>query len=81
MNEDELNGKVVNIGSGNEYKIIDIAKKIVGIIGKGEIKHGKKRKGEVGSFVADTSLLEKYGFSPKVSIDDGLEKYYESIAR
>lgn len=79
MNTDELNGKVVNVGSGIEYKIIDIANKIINIVGKGEVLHREKRTGEVDSFIADTTLLSNYGFSPKINIDDGLKKYYNSI--
>jgi len=81
MNATDLNGKVVNVGSGKEYKIIDIASKIIKMVGKGEIQHRAERSGEVDSFIADTSFMQGYGFSPKVSIDEGLERYYESIAR
>ena len=72
---DDFIGKVVHVGSGKPQRIMDIAKKIVDMVGSGDIVHKDARPGEVRTFTADNSLIEKYGFKPEVEFDAGLKKY------
>lgn len=77
-------GEVINIGSGKEYKIIDVVKKIVKMM-KNPIKVdvGAKpyRPGEVMHFYSSNiKAKEILGWHPKVDLDEGLRrtiKWYE----
>jgi nucleoside-diphosphate-sugar epimerase len=71
-------GEVINIGNGIEYKIKDIAEKIVKMIGNpirlliGAIS---KRPGETSHFFCSNEKAKRLlGWSPKVGLDEGLEK-------
>lgn len=77
---DKTNGETINIGSGVEISIKDIAAKIKGIMGSGaEIISDEKRLRPAGSEVfrlcCDNSKIRKLtGFEPQFSIDAGLKK-------
>ena len=76
------NGKAVNLSSGKFISFIDLSKKILTILGKKNIKViGNSTKPE-GVFARGGSRLlqKKYGFVPKVSIDQGIKwaiKYFQ----
>lgn len=73
-------GEVVNIGSGTETSIGDLAEKIIKLVGKDvKLVSDKDRirpgKSEVGRLLCDNSKAKKLiGWSPKMSLDDGLKK-------
>ena len=71
----EADGKVLNIGSGNQYSIEFIANKLAKVMGKditAEIT-GKYRVGDVRHCFADTSKTKQIlGFEPQVEFEDGL---------
>ena len=75
-----LFGKVLNVGSNNEYTIKDIAKKILTKLNsKASIKKEKKRvrstNSEVVRLVCDNTKILKYtNWTPKNKIDEGLDK-------
>ena len=76
---DEAIGKVVNIGSGKEISIGDLAIKIGDIIGN-EIKISsddmrlRPTKSEVRRLLADISLAKSLlGWKPKISLTEGLK--------
>ena len=75
-----LFGKVLNVGSNNEYTIKDIAKKILTKLNsKASIKKEKRRvrstNSEVVRLVCDNSKILKYtNWTPKNKIDEGLNK-------
>jgi nucleoside-diphosphate-sugar epimerase len=79
----EAIGKVVNIGTGRDLSIGELAKKIVGLIGKGgkvEIEDCRFRpeKSEVMQLLADTRLAQKlFGWTPRYSLEDGLKETIE----
>jgi dTDP-glucose 4,6-dehydratase len=77
----ELRGKVVNMGSGVETEIGWLAREIVSIVGKGIVRYGQKRPGEVDSFICDNSLLTQYGFEQKITVPAGLRLYYDWLVR
>lgn len=72
-------GQAVNFGSGKDYMIIDIAKKIIEFSGsKSKIVHVEPRTSEVGKLLCDYSKAKKlFGWEPSISIDDGLKKNIE----
>lgn len=72
----ELSGQVVNVGSGIETPILWLAEQIVKLVGNGRIEHGAERPGEVRSFTADPRKIQKYGWRQKVSVEEGLERYW-----
>ena len=74
---EELEGEAVNFGSGMQTTVAWLAEEIVKIVGRGKIQYGEERPGEVDSFVADNTKIERYGFKPKVSMPDGLQLYWD----
>lgn len=71
-------GKVINLGCGEDYKIIDVARKVLSIIGAGiRLKTGRLpyREGEVKRFYCDNSLAKKIlRWKPRVKLEEGLRR-------
>lgn len=73
-------GRVVNLGSGQEISIGDLAKKIIALCGsKSKIVSDEDRVrpegSEVQRLLADISLAkELLGWTPRVSLEEGLER-------
>lgn len=68
-------GAVVNVGSGQSYTILDIARRLGEATGRRIAPEvtGKFRVGDIRHCVADIGLAERLlGYRPQVSIDDGL---------
>ena len=78
VDEPSLNGKAINIGSGKETSVNRIAETVNQLTGRPAdlIEHAEGRSGEVNSFIADTSLIERFGFKPEISFDAGMLNYY-----
>ena len=76
-------GKAVNFGSGKDYTVLDIAKKIIEISGsKSKIVHVDSRTSEVGKLLCDYSYAkELFGWEPKFSIDEGLKRNIEHVKK
>lgn len=83
-------GEVINIGNSIEYVVKDVAEKIVHMIGnpiKLLIGALPKRPGETSHFFCSNEKAKKLlGWSPKISLNEGLEKtinwyknYFETI--
>lgn len=73
----DVSGEVINIGCGVEYKISELAVKIVEMTGSEiSLKAGSipKRPGEAKNFFCDNSKAKRLlGWSPRVALDAGLE--------
>ncbi len=76
MDTPGLEGKTINFASGKNTAVIDIAHYIAKKF-NGEVKHGPASPGEVKRFPADISYAESIGFSPKVGIWEGIDRYIE----
>ncbi len=78
MNTENFNGPV-NLGNPDEYTILDFAKKIVAMTGsKSKIVHKPLPSDDPTQRQPDITLAgEKLGWSPKVSVDDGLKRTIE----
>lgn len=73
-------GEVINIGSGFEITIGDLAKKIINLLDKkikivSEKKRIRPKNSEVGRLLSDNKKAKKLlNWAPKVSLERGLEK-------
>ena len=70
-------GETINIGSGADVTIADLAKTVASVTGRpnAEIVHDEPRPGDVYRLIADVSRARALlGFSPRVSMSDGLQR-------
>ncbi|TAL25738.1 MAG: dTDP-glucose 4,6-dehydratase [Nitrospirae bacterium] len=70
-------GEIYNIGGNSEIRNIELARKVLGIVGKGEeyIKFVKDRPGHDYRYALDNSKIgRELQWRPSVRIDEGLEK-------
>ena len=73
---------LVNIGSGEEISILNLAKKISKIIGfQGSIKFDKNFPDGTPRKVLDINNMINFGWKSKINIDDGIEKTYMNYLR
>ncbi len=72
----EAVGRALNIGSGQQYTIKELARRIAAVMGKEEIEPeltGKYRVGDVRHCFADIALARRLlGYEPRVSLEEGL---------
>jgi UDP-glucose 4-epimerase len=81
------NGEIINIGSGKETSILDLAntmiKTYVDSLRKNMPPYGFQpifdtpRPNDLKRLCADISLAKSYGYKPTVSLEEGLKKYVE----
>jgi GDP-L-fucose synthase len=70
---------ILNVGSGEEISISDLAKKISKIVGyDGEIYYDQKIPDGTLRKVVNSSRIKKLGWQSKVDLDKGLEIAYDS---
>lgn len=73
-------GQVINLGSGREISIGDLAQLIAGLMGvefrlHSETQRVRPEKSEVERLIADNRLARSLlGWEPRVSLEEGLEK-------
>jgi GDP-L-fucose synthase len=68
----------LNIGTGEEVTIRDLALRIKNIVGfEGEITFDSSKPDGTFRKVTDTTILKSLGFEPKTGLHKGLEKVYE----
>jgi UDP-glucose 4-epimerase len=77
--DDRTIGETVNIGSGSEVRIDDLAHRVGRVTGLPPIiEHDAPRPGDVLRLLADASRArELFNFSPRVSLDAGLRRLLE----
>ncbi len=77
---DEANNEVYNLG-GDVMSILDIAKKIIRIVGKGQLRICPYPEGidkiEVGDYIADIRKIRKLRWKAEVGFEEGLRKIIE----
>ena len=70
--------EIINVGSGSEISIEDLANKISFITGyKGKVVFDTSKPDGVLRKTLDSSLISSLNWSPKVDLDDGLKRTYE----
>ncbi|MCD8563188.1 MAG: GDP-L-fucose synthase [Alphaproteobacteria bacterium] len=68
----------VNVGSGDEVSIRDLAHKIAAVTGyRGALKFDTSKLNGTVRKVINSSRLHSAGWSPRVSLDEGLRETYE----
>jgi GDP-L-fucose synthase len=68
----------VNIGTGIEISIADLASMVAEIAGyKGEIRYDLSKPDGTPRKLMDVSLLEKLGFKYKISLESGIKSVYQ----
>ena len=71
---------LINIGSGNEMKIVDYAKLIVKILQADlQIKFDSSKPDGTPRKIVDIKIAKKYGWKPKVSFEKGLKLTYQNF--
>ena len=79
-------GEVVNIGTGMEISIGDLADRIISLIGKEveiifDAERLRPKSSEVARLIADNSKAKNLiGWEPKISLDEGLKRTIEWIS-
>lgn len=68
----------INIGTGEDLSIAELADKIKNIIGyKGKIKYDSTKPDGTPRKLMDVSRINKLGWKHKTSLEDGIKKSYE----
>ncbi|MAG18442.1 MAG: dTDP-glucose 4,6-dehydratase [Candidatus Diapherotrites archaeon] len=72
-------GNIYNVDGGNELSNIELTKRILNMMGKGEemIEHVEDRKGHDLRYSLDSSKLESFGWKPEKNFDEGLKETVE----
>lgn len=76
----EADGEVINVGSGNQYTIVEIAEELAKVMGKDISAQltAKYRVGDIRHCFADlTKAKALLGYEPQVRFDDGLSELAE----
>ncbi len=80
-NYKKIKKTVINIGSGNEISIDDLAKKIINIVGiKVKLSYDKTRPNGIRSKIIDSSFVKSLGWQPKVNLDEGIQLTYKDLS-
>ncbi|MDE1869309.1 MAG: NAD-dependent epimerase/dehydratase family protein [Candidatus Micrarchaeota archaeon] len=70
--------ETVNIGTGKPVTINEIAEKMIELSGANlSVEHAKALPSDVLESVADTKLMERLGFKPRVSLEIGLGEFFK----
>jgi GDP-L-fucose synthase len=78
-NYDEL-GEFINLGTGEELTIAELARKIGKVVGfTGTIQWDKSKPNGTPRKLMDSGRLFALGWRPKVSLDEGIAKAYEDF--
>ena len=78
---DQLDGKAVNVGSGRAVTIKQVAEMISDAlqIRLPPIMNREFRPGEMRHLISDTTVIRNAGYTPAVSLEEGIERYLEWI--
>ena len=73
---------LINIGVGKDYTINEYAKRLLKILNiKAKIKHDLTKPDGIRRKLLDISLAKKYGWKPKVELNDGLISVYRKFLK
>jgi GDP-L-fucose synthase len=74
--------EVINVGCGNDVTIRELAGIVSEVVGfKGELVFDSSKPDGAPRKLLDTSRLEKLGWTPRVSLRDGIEQTYQWYLR
>jgi dTDP-L-rhamnose 4-epimerase len=67
---------VLNVGSGRQYTVLEIARRMAEVLGRGDVEPevtGKYRVGDIRHCFADVSLARRtLGYAPQMPLEQGL---------
>ena len=70
-------GEFINIGTGEDMRIIDLAKLIKEVVGfEGEINNDTSKPDGTPKKLLDISRIKSLGWEPKISLSEGIRKTY-----
>ena len=80
--DDRANGQIMNVGTGNSVAIGDLAALLAERLGKAIQPHipGEFRPGEMRALISDISRISELGFTPRVTLEAGIDRYIGWIA-
>ncbi|MDO5376284.1 MAG: NAD-dependent epimerase/dehydratase family protein [Staphylococcus rostri] len=79
IENDRTNGEVLNVGTGKQTSLKDIFHAFEASYNKtNDYQFDEARKGDVKHSVADITPLTEMGYTPKYTINSGLEEYLNS---
>lgn len=72
--------QIINVGSGTDISIKELAEKVANIVGyQGEIKWDTGKPDGTPKKLLNISKLQKLGWKPKISLEDGIKSTYASF--
>lgn len=72
----------LNVGSGTDYSVNEYYALIASVLGfKGKFVHDLSMPEGIKRKLMDVSLINDYGWKPKVSLEDGIKKTYKYYLR
>ena len=80
--DDRANGQIMNVGTGNSVAIGDLAALLAERLGRAiqpDIP-GEFRPGEMRALISDISRISELGFTPQVTLEEGIDRYIRWIA-
>jgi len=78
LDNDDLSGEIFNIGRGEQVELLDFIGEIEKQTGKKAIKNlAPKHPADTLETWSNTAKLQALGYDPKVSIAEGVERFYE----
>ena len=70
-------GEIINIGTGEDIKLKDLALLINDIVGfEGEIKYDPSKPDGTPRKLLDVSRIEKLGWKAKIRLEEGIRNIY-----
>ena len=76
--ENEITTDLLNIGSGDEISIKELAEKIKAVVGfKGVLQFDESKPDGNPRKLLDSSLINNLGWESTIKLEDGLEKSYD----
>lgn len=71
-------GQMLNVGTGEEVSIMDLARLIARVIGfEGEIRTDTSKPDGTPRKLCDTTRLRSLGWKPKITLEDGIASTYQ----
>jgi len=75
--ENDIKNSLMNVGSSEEVSILNLAKIIKNVVGfEGVIAFDKTMPNGNNRKLLDSSLINSFGWSPKIGLNEGLHKTY-----
>ena len=72
----------INLGTGKEYTIKEIANTIKDVVGyNGKISFDSSKPDGIKRKILDNKKLKRLGWDPKITIKDGIESTYQDFLK